>query len=74
MPDILVCRSETEIPENLREKMALFCNVRKEDIIANRTAGCLYEVPLMLEDEGLAVQTCKHLRLSKETPFLQEDL
>ena len=66
MPDILVCRSETEIPENLREKMALFCNVRKEDIIANRTAGCLYEVPLMLEDEGLAVQTCKHLRLDKE--------
>ena len=65
-PDVLVCRSETEIPENLREKMALFCNVRKEDIIANRTAGCLYEVPLMLEQEGLAVQTCKHLRLDKE--------
>lgn len=62
-PDILVCRSETEIPENLREKMALFCNVRKEDIIANRTASCLYEVPLMLEKEGLAIQTCRHLKL-----------
>ncbi|MBP3256012.1 MAG: CTP synthase [Clostridia bacterium] len=68
MPDILVCRSETEIPDSLREKMALFCNVRKEDIIANRTAGCLYEVPLMLEDEGLAVQTCKHLGLDKVKP------
>ena len=67
-PDILVCRSETEIPENLREKMALFCNVRKEDIIANRTAGCLYEVPLMLEKEGLAVQVCKHLRLDNIEP------
>lgn len=67
-PNILVCRSETEIPENLREKMALFCNVRKEDIIANRTAGCLYEVPLMLEQEGLAAQACKHLRLDKEEP------
>ena len=67
-PDILVCRSETEIPENLREKMALFCNVRKEDIIANRTAGCLYEVPLMLEQEGLAMQVCRHLRLDKEEP------
>lgn len=65
-PDILVCRSETEIPENLREKMALFCNVRKENIIANRTASCLYEVPLMLEKEGLALQACKHLRLEKE--------
>ena len=62
-PDILVCRSETEIPDNLREKMALFCNVRKENIIANRTASCLYEVPLMLEEEGLAKVVCKHLRL-----------
>ena len=48
--------------------MALFCNVRKEDIIANRTAGCLYEVPLMLEKEGLAVQVCKHLRLDNIEP------
>ena len=62
-PDILVCRTETEIPDNLREKMALFCNVRKEAIIANRTASCLYEVPLMLEEEGLANVACKHLRL-----------
>ena len=67
-PDILVCRSETEIPDNLREKMALFCNVRKEDIIANSTAECLYEVPLMLENEGLAVQACKHLNLDKIKP------
>jgi len=67
-PDILVCRTETEIPENLREKMALFCNVRKEDIIANRTANCLYEVPLMLEEEGLALQACKHLNLDKIKP------
>ena len=67
-PDILVCRSETEIPDNLREKMALFCNVRKEDIIANSTAQCLYEVPLMLENEGLAVQVCKHLQLDKVEP------
>ncbi len=71
-PDILVCRSENEIPENLREKMALFCNVRKENIIANRTASCLYEVPLMLEKEGLALQACKHLRLEKEEPNNQE--
>ena len=71
-PDILVCRSENEIPENLREKMALFCNVRKENIIANRTASCLYEVPLMLEKEGLALQACKHLRLEKEQPNNQE--
>lgn len=71
-PNILVCRSETEIPENLREKMALFCNVRKENIIANRTASCLYEVPLMLEKEGLATQVCKHLKLDKIEPHNEE--
>ncbi len=71
-PDILVCRSETEIPENLREKMALFCNVRKENIIANRTASCLYEVPLMLEKEGLALQVCKHLNLERKEAKNQE--
>ena len=71
-PDILVCRSETEIPDNLREKMALFCNVRKENIIANRTASCLYEVPLMLEEEGLAKVACKHLRLENIEPKNEE--
>jgi len=65
-PDILVCRTETEIPESLREKMALFCNVKKEDIIANKTASCLYEVPLMLEKEGIGKQTCEHLNLSNK--------
>lgn len=71
-PDILVCRTETEIPENLREKMALFCNVRKESIIANRTASCLYEVPLMLEEEGLAKVVCNKLKLDNTEPKNEE--
>lgn len=71
-PDILVCRTETEIPENLREKMALFCNVRKESIIANRTASCLYEVPLMLEEEGLAKVVCNKLKLDNIEPKNEE--
>ena len=62
-PDILVCRTEMDIPDNLRDKIALFCNVKKESVIANKTASCLYEVPLMLEEEGLATQVCKHLKL-----------
>ncbi len=71
-PDILVCRTEIDIPENLREKIALYCNVRKENVIANKTASCLYEVPLMLEKEGLANAVCKHLKLEKCTPNNQE--
>ena len=67
-PDILVCRAEQEIPETIREKLALFCNVRKTSVIQNRTADCLYAVPLMLEKEGLAREACNHLRLDNFVP------
>ena len=71
-PDILVCRTEVDIPDNLRDKIALFCNVRRESVIANKTASCLYEVPLMLEKEGLAEEVCKHLKLEKNKPNNRE--
>ena len=64
-PDILVCRTEILITASIRNKIALFCNVRPENVIANLTASNLYEVPLMLEKEGLAVEVCKHLELDK---------
>ena len=67
-PDILVCRTEREITEQIREKLALFCNVRKTSVIENKTASCLYEVPLMLEKEGLAREVCNHLRLESFVP------
>lgn len=67
-PDILVCRTEQDIPENVREKLSLFCNVRKTSVIQNKTADCLYAVPLMLEEEGLAREVCNHLKLDKYLP------
>lgn len=67
-PDILVCRADQEIPDKMREKIALFCNVRKEAVIENSTVNDLYEVPLMLENNGLAVQVCKKLNLDKIEP------
>ena len=67
-PDILVCRSEKEIPKDMKEKIALFCNVRKECVIQNLTADNLYAVPLMLEKEGLAEAVCDHLNLEKKKP------
>ena len=57
-----------EIPEETRNKIALFCNVRPENVIPNLTASNLYEVPLMLEKQGLAVAACKHLKLDKIEP------
>ena len=67
-PDILVCRTEQDIPDTIREKLALFCNVRKSSVIQNKTADNLYAVPLMLEEEGLAREVCNHMRLDRYVP------
>ena len=67
-PDILVCRTEQDIPETVREKLALFCNVRKSSVIQKKTADNLYAVPLMLEEEGLAREVCNHMRLDRYVP------
>ncbi len=67
-PDILVCRTELDIPDSVREKLSLFCNVRKSSVIQNKTADCLYAVPLMLEEEGLAREVCNHLKLDRYIP------
>ena len=71
-PNVIVCRSEQEISKENREKLALFCNVRPEDVVPNMTAPSLYEVPLWLEKEGLAKSVCHHLRLEDKTPKLKE--
>lgn len=71
-PDILVCRSEIEIPDDIRKKIALFCNVRPENVIPNLTANNLYEVPLLLEEQGLAKAVCKKLNLDKQEPQNEE--
>ncbi|MGH1330813.1 MAG: CTP synthase [Paracoccaceae bacterium] len=52
-PDVLVCRSEHPIPEKEREKIALFCNVRKQDVIAAPDLKSIYEAPLAYHREGL---------------------
>ncbi len=52
-PDILVCRSEHPIPEKEREKIALFCNVRKEAVVAAYDLNSIYEAPLAYHHEGL---------------------
>jgi CTP synthase len=71
-PNVIVCRSELPIPQDVREKISLFCNIRDEDVIQNLTAPVLYEVPLMLEEQGLADSVCYHLGLEKRKPDLAE--
>ena len=69
-PDILVCRSDYPIDDNMREKIALFCNVKKEHVLQNLDAPSLYEVPLMLEEEKLAQAVCECLKLPCPEPDL----
>lgn len=71
-PNVLVLRSDCEIPKDMMEKVASFCNVRKEDVIPNLTASSLYAVPLMLEEAGLAHSACHHLGLEDREPDLTE--
>ena len=63
-PDILVCRSDVPIPEDMRRKIALFCNMSEDCVIQNTTADTLYEVPLLLQKEGLDEIVCRKLGLS----------
>lgn len=70
-PNILVLRSEMEIPEDMKQKIGLFCNVRPQDVIQNLTAPSLYDVPIWLEKEGLADSVCEHLKLENRTPDLK---
>jgi len=71
-PNILVCRSELPIDDTMKHKIALHCNVRPEDVIQNKTVDNLYAVPLMLEEEGLTREVCKHLKLDKIEPNNRE--
>lgn len=52
-PDILVCRTEQPIPSDMKRKIALFCDVDESAVIQNMTAKSIYEVPLMMQAEGL---------------------
>ena len=71
-PDVLVLRTEKPLEEGLADKIALFCNVPKDCVIENLDLDTLYEVPLALEDEGLAKVVCKRLGLEDREPDLKD--
>jgi len=63
-PDIIVCRSDQPIPEGIRDKISLFCDVDKDAVIPLPTVETIYEIPLMLEDCGMGHQIIDHLGLN----------
>lgn len=65
-PDIIVCRTEHPINDDIRKKIALFCNVSKEAVIEARDAKSIYEVPLLMEKEKLDEVVLKKLNVSSQ--------
>ena len=71
-PDIIVCRCQVPLTEDVRNKIALFCNIEPEDVIENTNLATLYQVPLMLEKNGLARSVCRKLGLKMDAPDLRD--
>ena len=70
--DILVCRTEHELPEDLRGKLALFCNVREEAVIQAIDASTIYDVPNLMLEQGLDKVVLKKLNLESSKPDLTQ--
>jgi CTP synthase len=70
-PDVLICRSEKPLTKDLREKIALFCNVEPRAVIEGRDVSSIYEVPLVFEEERLADIVLEKLQLKRRRPDLR---
>jgi CTP synthase len=71
-PDVILCRSDKEISEGIKDKISLFCDVDKEAVISLVTSETIYEVPLLLEDGGLGDFIVSRLGLRAEKSNLEE--
>ena len=71
-PDIIVCRADEKIEEGVLNKIALFCNVKKDCVIENTTVPVLYEAPIMLSNQGLDKVALRELGLEEREADLTE--
>jgi len=69
-PDILLCRTDRALDQDIKNKISLFCNVTPEAVITARDVDSIYEVPLVYNEEGLDQQIIEHLRMWTRTPDL----
>lgn len=70
-PDIIVCRSEKPISKEMREKMAMFCDVDPDAVIQNLTARSIYEVPMLMEEQGLDTIVLRKLAMEDKPKNMQ---
>lgn len=68
--DVLVCRTEHEISDEIKNKLALFCNVKREAVIQSIDASTIYDVPILMQEEGLDTVVLKRLALNDGEPDL----
>ena len=66
IPDIIVCRTNKHLEDSHKAKIALFCNLPKQNVFENFDEPNIYNVPLMLESQGLSDVVCKHFKLETE--------
>ncbi|MBP2632763.1 MAG: synthase [Firmicutes bacterium] len=71
-PDILVCRTEKELSSDMKDKLALFCDVDANAVIQNRTASTIYQVPLMMQAEGLDTIVLEKLNMQASPANMTE--
>ncbi len=71
-PDVILCRSDYPVSDELREKIALFCNIDFSAVIGMTNAETIYEVPLSLEEAGLGEHIVQELGLKKQEPEMKE--
>src|SRR6202051_4595037 len=71
-PDILLCRSDRPVPRDMRSKIALFCNVEEQAVIAARDVNSIYEVPLNFAAEGVDTLALKYLKIDAKAPDLSK--
>lgn len=71
-PDVIMCRSDYPMTDDLRDKIALFCNIETAAVIPMLTADTIYEVPLILEEAGLGEFLVNELRLKRQEAQMQE--
>lgn len=71
-PNVIVCRTEYELSEDMKAKIALFCDIDANAVVECRDASSLYEVPLNLRNEGLDDIVVNHLKLSAPAPDMSE--
>ena len=70
-PDMLMCRCDREIPESERRKIALFCNVASDAVIAALDVDTIYQVPISYHEQGMDAVVCRHFHLDAPMPDLQ---